>query len=63
VDPLDHRVDGRHTHAPRAHDSRVVAYAAQNARILLGTPVPVGQLSRYRLDQGALGDAGAQRCR
>jgi hypothetical protein len=73
MDPVDHRVDRDCAHGPRCDDRGVVADAAQQARALRRAgagfaarrflPRRACQLGRDGFDQGALGDACAQRCR
>jgi hypothetical protein len=55
VHAVDHRVDGRHREPARTHDRRVVADAADNARVGARTLRAARELGRDRFDQGALG--------
>jgi hypothetical protein len=72
VDILDHRIDAHRTDSSGEHHRGVVAGAANDAAAAAGTgwmtAVPfgrarAGELGCDRFDQGALGDALAQRCR
>jgi hypothetical protein len=69
---LDERVDRHHAQRSRPHDRGVVADAAQypptsrgraRARTSAAAVPAAAELGGDRLDEGALGDALAQRCR